>query len=196
VDWRGILIVAAACLGVGFVGGLTLGLRGCGGGASKLLQENAELKSEVTRQRFLADQAEELRATHAERRHAAERALAAAEAREVASKDAIRTLRMRVAKAGRKRDERNDLIDAYAQQAEVKDSQIDLLQEALRAAADEIAASYDVEAALELALVASEKRADKLENYVIKERPKRILIGVGSAVGASLLTLGAVAAAR
>lgn len=195
MDWKAAAILAVSCLAAGIVLGLTLGLRGCGGGASKLLQENAELKAEVTRQRFLADQAEELRAQHAERRNTAERALAAMEEQEAESANTIKHLRRRVVQAGRKTDERDDLIVAIDRDRTKKGQQVDLLEVALAAAADEIAASYDVEAALELALSASEKRADKLERHVMKERPKRILIGVGSAVGASLLTLGSVYAA-
>jgi len=196
MDWKAVSIIAASCLAAGFVGGLALGVRGCGGGASKLLQENAELKSEVTRQRFLANQAEELRAQHAERRHAAERALEAMLVKDAASATTIKDLRAKVRKAGRKRDERNDLIDALEGQNMVKNQQIDLLQSALEAAAEEIDAVDQAHAHTSAALDASEKRADKLEKYVMKERPKRILIGVGSAVGASLITLGAVAAAR
>lgn len=193
MDWRGISILAVGCLAAGFVLGLVIGLRGCGGGGvNKMLAENAELKAEVTRQRFLANQAEELRAQHAERRNTAERALAAAEVKDAESADTIKHLRYRVVKAGRERDERDDLIDAIDRDRNDKAAKVDMLKMALAAAADEIAASYDVEAKLNLALSASEKRANKLERYVMKERPKRVLIGVGSAIGTAAVTLGAV----
>jgi hypothetical protein len=196
MDWRASLILAASCLTAGVVLGLVLGIRGCGGGASKLLQENAELKAEVTRQRFLAGQAEELRAEHAARRNAVERELEAAAAKEAESADTIKHLKRRVIRAGRETDERDDLIAAYERQDVVKNNQIDLLHEALSIAAEEMDAEFMAHAHTKTALSASEKRANKLEKYVMKERPKRILIGVGSAVGASLVTLGAVAAAR
>jgi hypothetical protein len=196
MNWKGILGIAASCLVAGLVIGLVIGMRGCGGGANKLLQENAELKSEVTRQRFLASRAEDLRAQHAERRNNAERALAAAKAKEAKSAGTIKDLRIKVARAGRKRDERNDLIDALEGQNAVKNEQVDMLQAALDIAAEEMDAEFLAHSHTKTALGVSEKRANKLERYVVKEKPKRILIGIGSAVGASLVTLGAVAVAR
>jgi hypothetical protein len=196
MDWKASLGLALACTLLGLALGLMLGMRGCGGGTSKVLQENAELKAEVTRYKFLASEAEDRRAVHAERGNTAERALAANKAKHAADAGTIKTLQGRVKAAGRKRDERNDLIDAYASQNVVKDEQIDLMGQALDAAKAADAESRTVEARTSDALVSSEKRADKLEKHVLKERPKRILIGVGSAVGASLITLGAVAAAR
>jgi hypothetical protein len=195
MNWKGILSIAFICTVVGLMSGLALGMRGCGGGTSKVLQENAELKADVTRYKFLASEAEDRRAVHAERRNTAERALAANQAKHAADAGTIKTLQGRVKAAGRKRDERNDLIDAYASQAVVKDTQIDLMGQALTAAKDELEESYTVEARTSDALVSSEKRADKLEKHLLKERPKKILIGIGSAVGSVGVTLLSVYAA-
>jgi hypothetical protein len=197
MSWKGILGIAASCLVVGLAVGLLIGLRGCGGGGvNKMLAENAELKADVKRFKFLAGESEDRRAVHAERQNTAERAVAAMRAKQAADAGTIKTLEDKVKAAGRKRDERNDLIDAYATKLVEKAAEIDFLGQALDAAKAAAAESLTAEARISDALVASESRAAKLEKYVMKERTKRIMIGVGSAVGASLVTLGAVAAAR
>jgi chromosome segregation ATPase len=198
VNWKGILGIAVGSAVAGLVLGLVLGMRGCDGGSvTKLLEENAELKVEVTRQRFLAHEAEKERADHAVRRNDAERQLEAARAKQAASDGTIKDLRGKVARAGRKRDERNDLIDALEMQNAVKEDQIDWLQLALDASKDETIAANHGRLSLDAALVASEKRADKLEKHVMKERPKRILIGIGSAVGgAGVMALAVYGAGR
>jgi hypothetical protein len=198
MNWKGILGIALGSAIAGLVLGLVLGMRGCDGGSvTKLLEENAELKVEVSRQRFLAHEAEDEREAHAVRRNDAERQLAAARAKQKASDSTIVDLRGRVARAGRKRDERNDLIDALEGQNAVKDEQIDWVQAALDASKDETVAALQGRLSLDAALVASEKRADKLEKYVMKERPKRILIGIGSAVGgAGVMALAVYGAGR
>jgi chromosome segregation ATPase len=198
VNWKGILGIALGSAVAGLVLGLVLGMRGCDGGSvTKLLEENAELKVEVTRQRFLAHQAEDERADHAVRRNAAERELAAAKAKQAASDGTIKDLRSKVARAGRKRDERNDLIDALEMQSAVQEDQIDWVQAALDASKDETVAAIQGRLSLDAALAASEKRADKLEKYVMKERPKRVLIGIGSAIGgAGVMALAVYGAGR
>ena len=197
MDWKGILGLTVAALIVGLALGLVVGMRGCGGSTSKLLQENAELKAEVTRHKFLADEAERLRAKHAERRNTAERELAAMEEQQAASEGTIKDLRVKVAKVNRKRDERNDLIDAYESQAQVKDNQNDLLQAALSAAKDTMDAEFTAHSHTKSALATNEERADKLEKHVMKERPKKILIGVGSAIGgAGVMALAVYGAGR
>jgi chromosome segregation ATPase len=196
MDWKGIAGIALACVLAGFLSGLVLGARGCQSqNITKLLQQNAELKGDVSRYRFLAKQAEDERAMHAERRHTAERALAAIEAKQVVSTATIKDLRFKVAKAGRKRDERNDLIDALTLSSEEKDEQINWLKAALDASKEETTSMYSAEQALNKALIASEERADKLESHMMKDRKKKIAIGTGSAVGGILLTFGATYAA-
>ena len=196
MNWKGILGLAASCLVAGLVVGLVLGLRGCGGGANKLLQENAELKAEVTRYRYLASEASKARAEHAEARHDAERALAASQEAEAASADTVRRLRDRVAKAGRKRDERDDLIDALSAQNAVKDDQIDWITAALEASKQETSFSMEAEQATNRALVASETRGDKLERYVVKSKRRLIWSNVGSVLGTSLVFTAAAVATR
>lgn len=196
MTWRGILGIALACF---VLGGLSVGsvMRGCGGGTSKLLTENAELKAEVTRFKFLASEAAESRAIHAKRRHDAERALEASESREATATEQVARLRSRVAAAGRQRDERDDLIEALDQEVVSKAERIDLLTAAVGAAAEEIELGHTVEANLNAALVASESRGDKLEKGLMKERPKKILIGVGSAIGgAGVMALSVYGAGR
>ena len=115
--------------------------------------------------------------------------------REAAAIDTVKRLRKKVVQADRQRDERDDLIGALDEDREAKDEKIDLLQAALDAAIAEIEAGQTIEAALNTALVASEKRADKLEEHVMKDRRKKIAIGVGSAVGGIAITFGATYAA-
>jgi hypothetical protein len=197
MDWKAALAIGFICTVVGLMSGLALGMRGCGGGTSKMLQENAELKADVSRFRFLAGEAESQRADHAERRHTAERALAALQAKRAADAASIKALLAKVKAAGRKRDERDDLIDAYASQNALKDEQVSLLTQALDAAEVELELSYTAEERLNDALVASESRADKLEKHVLKERPRKILIGVGSAIGgAGVMALAVYGAGR
>jgi chromosome segregation ATPase len=183
MNWKGILGIALTCLVLGAAGGLLVGMRGCGGGTSKLLQENAELKAEVTRHRFLASEAEKARASHATKRADAERALLASESREATATEQVARLRRRVAAAGRERDERDDLIGALDQEVSSKTARIDMLTAAVAAAAEEIELGHAIESSLNAALVASESRADKLERGLMRERPKKIIIGVCSAVG-------------
>jgi chromosome segregation ATPase len=193
VDWRGITGIAVACALAGLLSGLVLGMRGCGdGNITKLLQENAELKSDITRYRFLAKQAEKERAKHAERRHAAERAYERIKAKQAASAKTIKDLRTKVIRAGRKRDERDALIDALTVAIGEKDEQINWLKAALDASKEETLSMYSAEQALNKALVASEERADKLEAHMMKDRKKKIAIGVGSAVGGAGLSFLAV----
>jgi chromosome segregation ATPase len=187
------MLVAIA---IAFIIGLVIGLRGCGSGsASKLLQENAALKQEVENQRFLAKQAEELRAAHAARRNAAERELEAAEEREAEAASTVATLRKRVKAERKKRDARDELIDALDKEMEASKTRAAFLSQALDAAKLELEQSYQIENALNAALRASEQRADKLEKHVGKSRRHKIAIGIGSAAGGAVLTLGAVAAA-
>lgn len=192
MDWRGIAGIAVACALAGLLSGLVLGMRGCNDGSiTKLLQDNAELKADVTRYRFLAKQAEKERAKHAERRHTAERVVARLEAKQDASAATIKDLRSAVARAGRKRDERNDLIDALTLSNGEKDEQINWLKAALDASKAETTFALDAEHAVNKALVASEERADKLEAHAMKGRKQKILIGVGSAIGgAGVMALG------
>jgi hypothetical protein len=198
MDWRGILGIALSSAAAGLILGLVLGLRGCSdGGVTKLLEENAQLKVEVDRQRSKAVEADELRVEHAEGREAAERALAEMQAGKAAAADEVKRLRDKVRKAGRKRDERDELIDAYEGQAAIKDNQIDWLQAALDASKQETTLAVDAELALNRALVASEERADLLEKRVLKDRRKKAWIGVGSAVGgAGVMALGVYGAGR
>jgi chromosome segregation ATPase len=192
MDWKGVLGIALACLFAGLLSGLVLGARGCETqGVTKLLQDNAELKANVTRYRFLAKQAEKERAKHAERRHTAERAYERIKAKQVASGKTIKVLRGQVAAAGRKRDERDALIDALTIDIGEKTEQINWLKAALDASKEETTSMYSAEQALNKALVASEERADKLEAHVMKDRKKKIMIGVGSAIGgAGVMALG------
>jgi hypothetical protein len=192
MDWRGITILTLGSAAAGIILGVTLGVRGCSdGGVTKLLEENAQLKVEVDRQRSKAMEADELRVAHAEGREAAERALAAMQVDKAAADDKIKRLRDAVRKAGRERDERDDLIDAYEGQAVVKDGQIDWLQAALDASKQETTAAVDAELALNRALMASEERAYMLEKRVMKDRRKKAWIGVGSALGgAGVMALG------
>jgi len=184
VDWRGIVGIAVACALAGLLSGLVLGARGCESqSVTKLLQDNAELKADVTRYRFLAKQSEKQRAIHAERRHAAERAYERIKAKQAASAKTIKDLRTKVIRAGRKRDERNDLIDALTVAIGEKDEQINWLKAALDASKEETLSMYSAEQALNKALVASEERADKLEAHVMKDRKKKIAIGIGSGLG-------------
>ncbi len=196
MSWKGILSIAATCLVAGVVVGLVLGLRGCGGGASKLLQENAELKAEVTQHKFDAAEAAVVRLQHAEARNDAELELAARVELAAASADTVRRLRGRVAKAGRERDERDSLIEALDEENGGLLMNNGLLELALESARLELEAVDVGEAAWKSALATSEKRADKLENYVAKEKKRLIWSNIGSALGASLITLGAVAVAR
>lgn len=198
MNWKGILGITLSAAAAGLVLGLVIGLRGCGGGnINQLLQENAELKAEVTRQKLIADEADALRADHAERRKAAERALAEVKVRAAASDGKVKELRAKVKEANHERDERDDLIEALDLDRAEKSEQIDLLQTALSAARDEIATGHTVEAALNKALLASESRADKLEQHAMKDRTKKILIGVGSAVGgAGVMALAVYGAGR
>jgi chromosome segregation ATPase len=196
VNLKAVTGIALGSAVAGLVLGLVLGMRGCDDGSvTKLLEENAELKVEVTRQRFLAHEAEKKRADHAVRRNDAERELAAMVAVQAETVGTVKVLRAKVKAAGRKRDERNELIDALEMQNAVQEDQIDWVQAALDASKDETVSAIHGRLSLDAALVASEKRADMLEKRVMKERPKRVLIGVGSAIGASLLTLGATYAA-
>lgn len=191
-QWLPLLVAVA----IAFVLGLMVGLRGCDGGATnKLLQENAELKQEVTNARFLIDEAEKRRAEHAVRRNAAERKLKAVEIRETAAVESVVYLRRRVGRERKERDTRDDLIDALDKDIEVKKARIDLLYEALTVAELELEEGHAIEASLNKALLASEKRADKLEKHVMKDRKKKIAIGVGSAAGGILLAFGATYAA-
>jgi len=192
MDWKGVLGIALACLFAGLLSGLVLGMRGCGDeNINKLLQENAELKSDVTRYRFLAKQAEDERAKHAERRHTAERAVKRLQEAQEASGQTIKDLRAAVVAAGRKRDKRDDLIDALTLDIGKKTEQINWLQAALDASKEETISMYSAEQALNKALISSEERADKLEAHVMKDRKKKILIGVGSAIGgAGVMALG------
>lgn len=195
MNWKGILGIALSCLMLGLAGGLLIGMRGCGGGVSKLLAENAELKAEVTRFKFLASEAEESRAIHARRRHDAERVAAALQEQNEVTTRTVADLRKKVARAGHKKDERDDLIVALELDGAVKDKRIDLLQAALNLSKEAEEAEFQAHSHTKSALTVSESRAGKLEKGLMKERPKKILIGVGSAVGASLLTLGSVYAA-
>ena len=192
MDWKGILGIALACLFAGLLSGLVLGARGCEGESiTKLLQENAELKSDVTRYRFLAKQAEDERAKHAGRRHTAERAAAAIAAKEAAANDRIKRLRRRMVQAGHKADERDELIAELDRDRNAKAEQINWLQAALDASKAETTSAIEAEHALNKALVASEERADKLEAHATKGRKQKILIGVGSAIGgAGVMALG------
>ena len=196
MTWKGITGLVASVLVAGFVAGLVVGLRGCGGSASKLLQENAELKADVSRFHALAKDAQAARALHATARHDAERALAAAVEHEVASADTVRRLRARVAKAGRQRDERNDLIDALDRDKGREVMKNGLLTLALESARLELQEADTGEQAWKSALEASERRGDKLERHIMKERPKRILIGVGSALGGAGVVALAVAVSK
>ena len=196
MDWRGIAGIALATAVAGFVVGITLGMRGCEGqNITKLLQDNAELKGDVTRYRFLAHQAEDERAMHAERRHKAERALAAIQAQQAASDTTIAGLRDKVRKANKARDERDDLIDALTLDINAKKEQINWLQAALDASKEETTAMYSAEQALNKALLASEERADKLEAHAMKGRKQKIAIGVGSGLGGIAIAFGATYAA-
>jgi hypothetical protein len=195
MTWKGILGIALGSAVAGLVLGLVLGMRGCDGGVNKLLVENAQLKVEVDRQRSLAVEANELRVEHAEAREVAERALAATEVRAVAAGDEVKRLRVKVARAGRQRDERDDLIDAYEGQAVVKDEQIDYVQAALDASKQETSFAIEAEQSVNRALTAQTTRAGMLEKRVMKDRQKKILIGVGSAVGGVALAFGATYAA-
>lgn len=196
MDWKAVSGIAIACALAGLLSGLVLGARGCESQSiTKLLQDNAELKADVSRYRFLAKQSEKERAIHAERRHTAERAVKRLEEKQAASATKIKDLRNRVALAGRKRDERNELIDALTVAIGEKDEQINWLNAALDASKEETLSMYSAEQALNKALVASEERADKLEAHVMKDRKKKIAIGVGSGLGGIVLAFGATYAA-
>jgi chromosome segregation ATPase len=184
MDWKGVAGIALATAIAGLLMGLVIGTRGCGDGSvNKLLQENAELKTQVTHHRFIARQAEKERAQQAERRNTAERVVGRLEAKQAASAATIKDLQTKVAKAGRKRDERDTLIDALTLENGAKDEQINWLKAALDASKSETTFAMDAEHAINQALVASEERADKLEKAVMKDRRKKILIGVGSSIG-------------
>lgn len=184
MDWKGIAGIAVAAALAGLLSGLVLGMRGCGdGNITQLLQDNAELKSDVTRYRFLAKQAEAERARHAERRHTAERMVKRLTEAQATSGKTIKSLRTQVVAAGRKRDKRDDLIDALTADNQTKSEHINWLNAALDAAKAETLSMYSAEQALNKALIASEERADKLEAHVLKDRKKKIFIGVGSGVG-------------
>lgn len=196
MDWKAVSGIAIACALAGLLSGLVIGMRGCeDGSATKLLQENAELKAQVTRHRLAATQAEKNRAEQERLRLIAEQAAAAIGVKEAASYDKIKTLRAKVAKAGRERDERDDFIAELEKDRGQKIERINWLEAALEASKAETGFAVEAEQATNKALVASESRADKLEAHVMKERQKKIAIGVGSALGGCALTLASVYAA-
>jgi len=176
--------------------GLLIGIRGCSDGSpTKLLQENAELKAQVTRHRRYAELAEERRAEQERLRITAERAAAAIGGKAAAADDKIKKLRRRVVQAGREADERDDLIAEIDRDRRAKAERINWLEAALTASKAETGFAVEAEQSVNHALVASETRADKLERHVMKDRQKKILIGVGSALGGAGLALASVYAA-
>lgn len=181
---------------LGFVLGLVVGLKGCDDGdVTKLLAENARLKVEA--EEHLADGAEAShRAGEAEGRlKAAMEQAEALRAREAASTKTIAALETVVRKAGRARDERDDLIEAQANELD-RLKRVNLFdQEALQEALIRGDEYHFASEAHRKAAEANGKRADMLEKKVRKSRKQKIAIGVGSAVGGMAVAFGATYAA-
>ena len=198
MKWQGILGTTLAAAGLSFVLGLTVGMRGCeDASVTKLLEENARLKIQAERHRADA-------MLYATQRDAISKAksetlakLREAEAMEAAAEETVTTLRkiVRQRTAAAQCKPERDLIAALDADRENKRQQIDLLKAAVDVANEELELGHSIEAELNKALSASEKRADMLEKKVLKGRKQKIAIGVGSALGGAALTLGAVAAA-
>lgn len=196
MTWKGITGLSVGMAIAGMALGLLIGIRGCSDGSpTKLLQENAELKAQVTRHRRYAELAEERRAEQERLRITAERAAAAIGGKAAAADDKIKKLRRRVVQAGREADERDDLIAEIDRDRRAKAERINWLEAALTASKAETGFAVEAEQSVNHALVASETRADKLERHVMKDRQKKILIGVGSALGGAGLALASVYAA-
>lgn len=193
---KGVAGLSVGMAVAGLVMGLVIGMRGCDdGSATKLLQANAELKAEVTRHRLVAEQARKQREEQERLRVTAEQAAAAIAVKEAAANDRIRRLRRTIVQAGHKADERDELIVEIDRDRNAKAERINWLEAALAASKAETGFAVEAERATNKALIASESRADKLESHVMKERQKKILIGVGSAVGGAGLALLSVYAA-
>ena len=166
----------------GLIMGLVLGAKGCDDGSvTRLLEENARLKIESEKHRADAFAAESGLAKAQER-------LAELRAIQVSHEGEIAALRKKVRQANRPRDERNEYIDALEKE-NVRLKEIDLFHR------DALTAAVTRGDHYQLAAEKEKERADMLEDKVLKGRTQKILIGVGSAIGASALTLGAVAAA-
>ena len=195
---KGVAGLSVGMAVAGLVMGLVIGMRGCDdGSATKLLQANAELKAEVTRHRLVAEQARKQREEQERLRVTAEQAAAAIAVKEAAAGDRIRVLRRRIVQAGHEADERDELIVEIDRDRDAKAERINWLEAALAASKSETGFAVEAEQATNKALIASESRADKLESHVMKERQKKILIGVGSAVGgAGLARLSVYAAGQ
>lgn len=193
---KGVAGLSVGMAVAGLVMGLVIGMRGCDdGSATKLLQANAELKAEVTRHRLVAEQARKQREEQEALRVTAEQAAAAIAVKEAAAGDRIRVLRRRIVQAGHEADERDELIVEIDRDRNAKAERINWLEAALAASKAETGFAVEAEQSVSRALVASEERGDKLEKHVMKERQKKILIGVTSAVGGAGLTLLSVYAA-
>ncbi len=193
---KGVAGLSVGMAVAGLVMGLVIGMRGCDdGSATKLLQANAELKAEVTRHRLVAEQARKQREEQERLRVTAEQAAAAIAVKEAAAGDRIRVLRRRIVQAGHEADERDELIVEIDRDRDAKAERINWLEAALAASKAETGFAVEAEQSVSRALVASEERGDKLEKHVMKERQKKILIGVTSAVGGAGLALLSVYAA-
>ena len=193
---KGIAGLSFGMVVAGLVMGLVIGMRGCDdGSATKLLQENAELQAEVTRHRLVAEQARKQREEQERLRVTAEQAAAAIAVKEAEAGDRIRVLRRRIVQAGHEADERDELIVEIDRDRDAKAERINWLEAALAASKAETGFAVEAEQATNKALVASETRADKLEAHVLRDRKKKIAIGVGSALGGCALTLASVYAA-
>lgn len=182
--WAWLLI--GAVLGVAIT---VVGFKGCSD-EPPLVQRDAELQTEVERHRILAHQAEERRAKAAHDRDLAKAKLAQLEEENA-------TLSNEILKRPRPTTYRQAVtqLDTCLDVVLRKDQAMDLVKEAVDAYEVELNAASDQTVALQLALEASEERADLWKRRSLKDRRKKIAIGVGSALGGSLLTLGAVAAA-
>ena len=193
---KGVAGLSVGMAVAGLVMGLVIGMRGCDdGSATKLLQANAQLKAEVTRHRLVAEQARKQREEQERLRVTAEQAAAAIAVKEAAAGARIRLLRRRIVQAGHEADERDELIVEIDRDRDAKAERINWLEAALAASKAETGFAVEAEQSVSRALVASEERGDKLEKHVMKERQKKILIGVTSAVGGAGLALLSVYAA-